>query len=1453
VTDPFGLTTTTLYNNDDQVTGTIDPRGQLTQYFFDSGGRQTAVTDPDNLTTTTLYDGDGNVSGTIDPRGLLTKYAFDNADQQTAVTDPFGLTTTTLYDKDGNVTGTIDPRNKLTQFLFDNADRQTAVTDPNNLTTTTLYDQDGNVTGTFDPRGKLTKDLFDAADRQTATIDADGNTTTTLYDGDGNVTGVFDPRFQLTQTFFDNAGRETAVTDPNNNTTTTLYDTDGNVTGTIDPRGKLTQYGYDTDNRQTSVTDPNNLTTTTLYDTDGNVSGTIDPRGLLTKYGFDNANRQTSVTDPANDTTTTLYDTEGNVTGTIDPRGKLTKYGFDTDNRQTSVTDPDNNVTTTLYDGDNNVTGTIDANNRLTTILYDSGNRETVTTDPDGNTTTTLYDQDGNVTGTYDPRGELTQFFYDSANQQTAVTDANSKTTTTLYDQDGNVTGAIDPRGKLSSTGYDAADRPITSTDANGAVTTTLYDQDGNVTGVIDPDNNLTQFGYDSAGRKTSMTDPLNHTATYAYNADDQVTSTTDRDGRRIANSYDTAGRVTGVTWIASDGVTVNDTLTFTYDTDGNQLTAADKNGTYTFSYDNASRVTAQQEPFGLTLTFQYDGDGNRTQVQDSFGGVMTSVYDNASQLTSRKFSDGTTQVRLDQTFNADGQVATQTRYNNISGGSGNKIGSSTFSYDNDGRISNLQHLNASGSNISNYTYTYDNAGNVLTETLNGSTTTYGYDNADQLINDTRNAYSYDPNGNRAMTGYQTGTGNQLLSDGTWTYSYDSEGNLIKKTKGVNAETWTYGYDQANHMISAVDRATDGGTILSQATYSYDAVGNLQEEDTWTSTAGLTQTRYGYDGNNIWADLNTSNQLTTRRIFGDGVNQPIASTASGSASWYLADRIGSIRDYLDSTGAVKDHVDYDGFGNIFNETHPTSGDRNKFQGGPFDAITQTYQYGVRIYGPTVARWNQEDPSGLTPDVNLYRGFHNDAINLTDPSGEATIVLGDARDSVRRYLAELKIETSYTALPSGRYLLRITPPEGLSLQGLLDLKPEELARRFGDRPTKGNGVYFQNILRGIVSSGIIYGASKTGTWVDDNKADRKAIESSDRKWLDGSIAAVKDGIATGALGKFARSMLRDMLKDKYPELYRGTLKALKEGKVEVAGELFRGALIRAYIGSKLGTPPVYYEGQRLEGALLERWLYKARDEARSAAKPSSPSGDAIYGYDWKHAQATAQAGEHWADISGGSPAGYTGMIRGFDQFVSSPGALQTSFGFGEVVAGVWTGNWLLVILGVDQIQAGVRTNVTGKPTSSALNWVVFNAAKDAGADDTWAHALADATEASVHTAAGFGLGKFRQTAPATPRTVYTLGDVPVDVNLAAGGPGKSDSDPITSLRWNLCRRTEPVDDDPTGVPLLRFSQPTGQRFSEASDGDRSAARWSEGRSQRPQARTGNWSHPTEQRGTGYDRV
>src|SRR5207244_11124421 len=87
-------------------------------------------------------------------------------------------------------------------------------------------------------------------------------------------------------------------------------------------------------------------------------------------------------------------------------------------------------------------------------------------------------------------------------------------------------------------------------------------------------------------------------------------------------------------------------------------------------------------------------------------------------------------------------------------------------------------------------------------------------------------------------------------------YTYHAEGNLLKKSKGATAETWNYSYDHENRLVSANQQQTDGGTLLMQATYTYDALANRSEKDVWTSTNGLSTSRYGYDGQNAWADLN---------------------------------------------------------------------------------------------------------------------------------------------------------------------------------------------------------------------------------------------------------------------------------------------------------------------------------------------------------------------------------------------------------------------------------------------------------------------------------------------------------------------------------------------------------------------------------------------------------------------
>src|SRR5207244_2714518 len=138
--------------------------------------------------------------------------------------------------------------------------------------------------------------------------------------------------------------------------------------------------------------------------------------------------------------------------------------------------------------------------------------------------------------------------------------------------------------------------------------------------------------------------------------------------------------------------------LTFTYDADGNLLTAANAQGTYTLGYDADNRVTGVQGLYGVVLTFGYDGVGNRTSVGDSFGGLTASAYDAADELVSRQFSGtGQAPLRIDQAYDAVGRVSGQTRYNDLGGQ--DVVATTSFTHDSAGRLTDEQHRSGGGAN----------------------------------------------------------------------------------------------------------------------------------------------------------------------------------------------------------------------------------------------------------------------------------------------------------------------------------------------------------------------------------------------------------------------------------------------------------------------------------------------------------------------------------------------------------------------------------------------------------------------------------------------------------------------------------------------------------------------------------------------------------------------------------
>jgi RHS repeat-associated protein len=1025
VTDPLNRVTTFTRDSQGYVTQTKFPDGNTQNFAYQSAFHAlTTFTNERANTTTYAYDAQGHRTRMTNALGQATTYSYYSSGAQAgllqSVTDALNHTTTYQYDSQRRPTTVTDALNHVTSFSYDSRGNPLTTTDALGRVTTTNYDVMGRETSTVDALGNTATLTYNAADLPLTSVDALGHTASLVYDSSGrglqaNGTEALSTPVQRDQlTSYDNAGQTSASRDPGGYWTNaaydpvgrtvkttnalggvalTVYDLAGQVTAARDELGRWTSYQYNSRGWLTQQTDPLGNVTAFGYDAAGNRTTVTDPLSHVSTFQYDALDRQTVVTDALNHSTTAAYDAAGNVSTVTDALSHVTSYAYDAVNRRTTTTEAVGTAvqrtSTVAYDAVGNVTALTDGLGHTTSFTYDALNRRTTTTDALGHVTTATYDAVGNTTTVTDPLAKVTSLTYDALDRQIQTTDPLSHVTTAVLDAKGQQVGARDALGNTNLTGFDSLGRDGSALDARQGLVQKLFDSVGNLIALIDPDGNQTNFVYDSLNREILRTDPTGQGVTTTYDAAGRKTAVTDRDSRQILYSYDNANRLTGETWKDSGGATVN-TKTYTYDAKDNLLTAADGSGTFTLTYDALDRAQTQKDLFGLTLTYTYDPADRLTGRQDSLNGVLTSVYDNANRLTSRQFGGtGQTPLRVDPAYSNRNELTSLTRYSDVAGST--LVGTTVYSYDDSSRLTSIVNKNASAATLSYYNYAYDNADRVTSENWQSGATpgahTYTYDSTSQLTNDSTTTYTYDLNGNRTMAGYQTGTANRLSNDGTFTYTYDNEGNLTQKSKGSGLETWYYAYDNLNHLTS-VRQTSNGSTNLLLVTYTYDVFGQRATEAKWKTGGSTVTTRFAYDGQQVWAELNTSNVVQIRYVFGDGLTQLWARIDVGvGLRWELTDRLGSVRDVVDATGAtILDHLDYDGFGKL-TETSSSNGGRYTYTADAYDRDSGLAHTPNREYAVATGRWLQQDPIVFRAgDPNLYRYVGNDATNATDPSG-----------------------------------------------------------------------------------------------------------------------------------------------------------------------------------------------------------------------------------------------------------------------------------------------------------------------------------------------------------------------------------------------------------------------------------------------------------------------------------
>jgi RHS repeat-associated protein len=975
-TDANGDVASNDINSSGEPFVSVDTLNRITQVNYNSSGMPTKITYPDLTNDQFTYNSDNEPLTHTDEVGNITTYTYDSNGNNTVTEDALSKLTTMTYTSLGEVQSSTDPNNRTTTYQYDSQGRLTTITYSDSTTNLASYDSQGDVTQSTDALGHATTYSYDALNRETGTTDALGNITTYVYDAAGNKTQEQDP----------------TPSGQSARTTTYAYDSMDRLTTMTDPLGHTTVYSYDADGNPITVTDPLGTTTTT----------------------YDSLNDPTAVSNPVG-TTTATYDAARQKLTAVDSQGTTT-YTYSIRGWNATTTDPQSHVSTYTYSAAGQVTGYSSpgpggGTPATSNYTYDGDHHQLTSEDGLGNITTSTYDSAGNLVSVKDPNGNVTSYAYDSHNRLTTITDALGDTTVYGYDAAGNRTTVTDGLGHTTTTLYDAANRATTIITPTGTTTIT-YDSAGRETSLTDPVGNTTSWTYNANDQVTQETEPNGHTVTYLYDAHGEVTDTTDADGRRTTFSYDDNGNMTGETWLNGSGSAIY-RATYTYNAENQMTGATDSFATLTMVYDSDGHLgtlvtsgpgTGQTT---VTLTYSYNQAGLASSVTDSLSnqGVTSTSYDSDNRVTSITQSfGGTVGPNLAFSYDNGSRLTTITRQSGT--GSTATIVYSAVSYDAANRVTTMtdsvsvwQGFGWNTTPLATQVYSYDNANRVTSEKDAEGTASFTYDNSNELtgVTGSRNeSYSYDSNGNRNSTGYSTGTGNELTASPGYTYTYDNAGNMISSTNTSTHVTTTYTYDYENRLT----QVTSGGSVV--ATYTYNALNQRIGVDD-----GGTQTWTVYNGTsadaNPYADFNGSGGSTVRYLFGPTVVNGAVTTgilartsSGGTTAWYLTDKLGSVRDVVDTSGNELDHIVYDSFGNVLSQSNSANGDRFLFAGMQFDTTMGQYYDHARDYSEAVGRFTGQDSYGFAAhDTNLYRYTYNNSTNNVDPSGHILPILAGA--------------------------------------------------------------------------------------------------------------------------------------------------------------------------------------------------------------------------------------------------------------------------------------------------------------------------------------------------------------------------------------------------------------------------------------------------------------------------
>jgi RHS repeat-associated protein len=841
---------------------------------------------------------------------------------------------------------------------------------------------------------------YDAAGRLSTITDADANVTTVERDGQGKPTAIVAPFGQRTPLAVDGAGLLASVTDPGGNVVRLWHRSTGLLDSLADPRGKIHKFAYNALGQLTRDDDPASGFKTlarTENDTSWSVSiSTAMSRtrqyqvaqlatGAERRVQTDPAGFKTTSVRGMDETTTTLRPDGSTVTSIQgpDPRwgmqaGILRSWSLQTPGGLTATITGRRGATLSNA-GDllslTTQTDSLTVNGQLFRTAYSAATRRFTETSPEGRQHFTSIDSVGRVKVERTLGLDSTLYAYDSRGRLSQV-QTGGRVWSYSYDAKSRLLSTLDPIGRQDSLFYDTADRVTRQVLPGGRAILFAYDSSGNVTTITPPGRPQHGFGYSAVDQTSGYTPPSaglsSFASTFSYNADHQLTGITRPDNLPLTFGYDGSGRPSTVTFdrgtltfgynattgtLSSIAAPGSNTLSYTYD--GSLLKTMTWGGTVLGSvgvgYNSDFRVTSQTVNGGSSLSFGYDRDGLLTTA-----GALGVKRHAQHGLVER---DSLNTIKSVRSYTTRGALAGSTS----SSGSGTLF-QTGYIRDSLDRITSI--TEGVGSDPSSTTaFTYDSAGRLFEVRRDGVLTA---------------TYEYDLNGNRTRlttpSGVLTGTvddQDRLIQYGTTSYTYGSNGELKTKTEpGIGITSYTY--DALGNLVAAT---LPDGTALS---YVIDGQNRRVGKKV---NGSLVQGLLYQSQLAPVAELDGSNQVVSRFVYGTRATVPDYMVKGGTTYRLISDHLGSVRLVVNAAdGTIAQRIDYDEYGRVTQNTNPGFQPFG-YVGGLLDSHTGLTRFGARDYDAATGRWTAKEPLGFSSGTeNLYSYVSGNPTNLSDPTG-----------------------------------------------------------------------------------------------------------------------------------------------------------------------------------------------------------------------------------------------------------------------------------------------------------------------------------------------------------------------------------------------------------------------------------------------------------------------------------